>query len=187
MIFETVKTTNRATRLLLLFTILCGGVYPLFVTVLASLFFQNEASGSLIVEDDKVIGSELIAQKFSQPKYFHARPSASDYATLPSGASNQSATSKALLDIVQDRQSHLGGSAPSDLVTASASGLDPHVSPNSAYFQVERIVSTRGLDSDSAQRLRAMIEKMTERSTFGILGKDRINVLRLNIQLDQGF
>lgn len=185
MILETVKNTTRAARLLLVFSVLCGGIYPLLVTAIGNIGFPAEANGSLIRDSDKVVGSELIAQKFTEPKYFHSRPSAADYATIPSGASNLSPTSQVLRDTIQQRQIILGEKTPSDLVTASASGLDPHISPESALAQVERIREARGLDELGLQKVRTLIAENTEQPTLGFLGKARVNVLKLNIQLER--
>ncbi len=185
MILETVKNANRAARLLLVFSALCGGVYPLLVTAIGQFAFPSQASGSLIVSGQSVIGSELIAQKFTLAKYFHSRPSAADYATIPSGASNQSPTSRALKDAVEQRRIIYNQAVPSDLVTASASGLDPHITPESAQAQISRIIAARVLDAASEQLLRTIVANNTENPTFGFLGKPRVNVLKLNMQLDR--
>lgn len=185
MILETVKNTTRAARLLLVFSVLCGGIYPLLVTAIGNIGFPAAANGSLIVNSEKIVGSELIAQKFTQPKYFHSRPSAADYATIPSGASNLSPTSQVLKDAIQQRKNTYGEKTPSDLVTASASGLDPHISPESALAQVERIRQARGLDELGLQKVRTLIAENTEQPTLGFLGKARVNVLKLNIQLER--
>jgi K+-transporting ATPase ATPase C chain len=185
MILETVKNTNRAARLLLVFSVICGGIYPLLVTAIGKTFFPAEANGSRILKGEAIIGSELIAQKFTQPKYFHSRPSAADFATIPSGASNHGPTSKSLADAIQGRQKTYSDAAPSDLLTASASGLDPHITPESAQMQMERIVAARGLDRTGEERLRAIVAYHSERPTLGFLGKKRVNVLKLNIHLDQ--
>ncbi|MCX6127414.1 MAG: potassium-transporting ATPase subunit KdpC [Proteobacteria bacterium] len=185
MILETVKNTNRAARLLLVFSVICGGIYPLIVTAIGKTLFPAEANGSQILKGEAIIGSELIAQKFTQPKYFHSRPSAADFATIPSGASNQSPTSKSLAEAIQERRKTYGDAAPSDLLTASASGLDPHITPESAQMQIKRIVAARGLDQAGEERLRTIVANNSERPTLGFLGKDRVNVLKLNIHLDQ--
>ncbi len=185
MVLETIKTTKCAARLLLLFSLLCGVLYPLLVTGIATFLFPGKAGGSLILKNDAVLGSELIGQKFTLPKYFHGRPSAGDYATIPSGASNQSPTSQTLREAVQGRQVTYGALTPTDLLTTSASGLDPHITPQSAYIQIERIVAERGLDPVAAENIRSMVARNTELPTFGFLGKDRVNVLKLNIELDQ--
>lgn len=185
MIFETVKNTIRASRLLLLFTVLCGGIYPLFVTAVGKIVFPDQANGSLIVSADKVVGSKLIAQKFTLAKYFHSRPSATDFATIPSGASNQSPTSRALKEAILQRENTYGKDAPSDLLTASASGLDPHISPQNARAQLGRIIAARGLDEAKVQTLLEIVANNTEQPTFGFLGNARVNVLTLNMQVDR--
>jgi K+-transporting ATPase ATPase C chain len=169
-------------------TILFGVIYPLAVTGLAQLFFPAKANGSLIVSGGKTIGSQLLGQSFSSPGYFHSRPSnAGDgYDAGNSGGSNLAPTNHQLLDRVKADVEKLqaenpGTPIPADLVTSSASGLDPDISPAAADFQVPRIARERHL---SEAAVRDFIQKHTQPRTFGFLGEPRVNVLQLNIALD---
>jgi len=170
----------------LLLTLLTGFIYPLLVTVLAQVIFPSQANGSLIKVGDKVIGSKLIGQNFTSEKYFHPRPSESNYDGLKSGGSNLGPTSKKLIKKVNLLSDKLKAEnpnlqIPSDLVTASASGLDPHISPGTAIFQAQRIAHIRGINQ---QKLLDLIEKYTEKKLFGVFGEKRVNVLLLNLALD---
>jgi K+-transporting ATPase ATPase C chain len=181
--------------------LLTGLVYPLAVTGLATSIFSNEAQGSLIVRDGKVIGSELIGQQFTSDRYFHGRPSATlgpdpadpskttaqPYNAANSMGSNLGPTNKALIERVQSdvaklQQENPGAPVPIDLVTTTGSGLDPDISPEAALFQVPRVAKARNL---SQYDLRALVEKHTQARLFGILGEPRVNVLALNLALDQ--
>jgi len=172
-------------------TVVTGIVYPLIVTGVAQVVFPDQANGSLIVKDGKVVGSALIGQPFDDPKYFWSRPSAtspfSDNAGASSG-SNLSPTNPALISAVQGRVDALraadpGNTAPVpvDLVTASGSGLDPHISPAAALYQVTRVARERKLSPDA---VRALVERHTEGRFWGFLGEPRVNVLALNLALD---
>lgn len=175
------------TALLLFFTLtlLTGLLYPLLVTGIAQVVFPHQANGSLIG-----VGSELIGQPFSGPTYFWSRPSATApaYNAAASAGSNLGPTHPALLDRVKAdveriQKAHPGkGPVPVDLVTTSASGLDPHISPAAAFYQVERVASARNLDPVAVRRL---VEEHVEERTFGLLGEPRVNVLRLNLALDE--
>jgi len=185
--------------LLLLMTVLTGLAYPLAVTGIAAILLPHQAGGSLIERDGKVIGSALIGQNFSDPKYFHGRPSATTdtdpndpsktiaapYNAANSGGSNAGPTSKALIERVQADVAALreGNKAaiPVDLVTTSASGLDPDITPAAAEFQVARVAATRNL---SIERVRALVAQVTEDRFLGIFGEPRVNVLKLNLALD---
>lgn len=174
--------------LLALFTVLTGVIYPLAVTGLAQLVFPHQANGSLIVNDGQIVGSELIGQSFDDPKYFWGRPSATAYNPLPSSGSNLGPTNPALADAVQRRITALRAADPDntlpipvDLVTASASGLDPHLSVAAARYQIARVAQARGL---SEEQVRQLVEQFTEGRTFGLLGEPRVNVLKLNLALD---
>jgi K+-transporting ATPase ATPase C chain len=174
-------------------TVLCGVVYPLFITGIAQLVFPAKANGSLILQGNKVIGSELIGQKFDSIIYFSSRPSATDYNPLPSGGSNLGPTSSKLKQLVTERTSQfakfnlLSGSdaIPSEMLFASASGLDPHISPKAALLQVDRIVKARNFDNNQKQKVIELIASKTESPQFDVLGATRINVLILNLELDK--
>src|SRR2546422_5150498 len=165
-------------------TLFTGIAYPLIVTAFAQLF-SGKATGSVIVVNGKAVGSELIGQPFSDPKYFWSRPSATSpqpYNGASSSGSNLGPTSKALHDAVAERLKQFGQKAvPVDLVTASASGLDPHISPEAAHFQVPRVARARGLTEEAVNQL---VSLHTEGRTFGVLGEPRVNVLKLNLALD---
>ncbi len=173
-------------------SLLLGVIYPLVVTGLAQLLFPDQANGELIRVHGKVVGSRLIAQPFTSPGYFYSRPSAAGahgYDPTASGGSNLGPTNKALsdritADIRRLRAENPNAPAPVDLVTASGSGLDPHISPAAAEFQVPRVARERGL---SEQEVRALVPKHTEGRQFGFLGEPRVNVLELNLDLDQHY
>ena len=174
---------------LLLFTLLTGVAYPLLVTGVAQLVFHHQANGSLL-RDGKggVIGSALVAQNFAGDGYFHPRPSnagENGYDAALSGASNLGPASRKLKEAVEERVKALdlpaGRKAPADLVTASGSGLDPHISPEAARLQAARIALARNMSED---RVRTLIEERIERRQFGVLGEPRVNVLGLNLALD---
>jgi potassium-transporting ATPase KdpC subunit len=176
---------------LLILTVLTGLVYPLAVTGLAQLFFPDQANGSLIVRNGKVIGSKLIGQYFDKPEYFWSRPSATapfPYNAAASGGSNLGPTNPALIEAVKARAAALRAADPGndspipvDLVTASGSGLDPHISPAAALYQVKRVARARGLDETTVHTL---VAQHTEGRQFGLLGERRVNVLELNLGLD---
>ena len=169
-------------------TILCGIIYPLAVTAAAKIFFPNRANGSLVSASGKVVGSKLIGQSFASPDYFHSRPSAAGngYDPLASGGSNLGPTNRQLSDRIQADAAKLHTENPStpipaDLLTTSASGLDPDISPEAANFQVPRIAKARSI---SEPELRSLIQTHTIARQFGILGEPRVNVLELNLALD---
>ena len=179
------KTSIRFT---LLTAVLLGLGYPLLVTGIAGALFPHKAAGSLILKDGKVIGSELLAQSFVSDRYFHPRPSAAGkgYDATASGGSNLAQSSKALVDRIQGSidklsQENPGLPVPIDLVTTSASGLDPDITPDDAVFQARRVSKARGVDED---RIRKLVQQHIASRQFGVLGEARVNVLDLNLALD---
>lgn len=174
--------------MLLIMTVITGIAYPVLITALGQVFFSQQANGSLISSGGKTIGSALVGQKFTDYKYFWPRPSAIDYNPLPSGGSNLGPTSAELKDSIAARQTRLlaanGEPAPADLLCASASGLDPDISPEGARCQVTRLVRMRHLDQLQKRTLLELIEKNTETPSLGVFGQPRVNVLRLNLALD---
>jgi K+-transporting ATPase ATPase C chain len=180
-------------RIKIFMTILLGIVYPLVMTGISQVIFPKRANGSLITRNGKVIGSEIIGQNFTRPEYFHPRPSAagSGYDPTASGGSNYGATNQKLIDRVKASAEQFRkenpdyqGPIPADLVTASASGLDPHISPASAQAQAARVAKARGISQD---QINALIAQHTEQPDLGLLGEPRVNVLMLNLALDQQF
>jgi K+-transporting ATPase ATPase C chain len=174
--------------MLLIFTVITGVIYPLVVTGIAQVIFPHQANGSLIMVDGKAVGSELIGQQFDDPKYFWGRLSAAGYNAAASSGSNYGPMNPALLDAVQARIDALKTADPDntlpipvDLVTASASGLDPHISVAAALYQIHRVATARGMKE---AKVRSLVEKYTEGRQFGILGEPRVNVLLLNLALD---
>ena len=171
-------------------TILLGIVYPLVITGLAQVLFKDKANGQLIVQNGKVVGSRIIGQAFTGPAYFHSRPSGAGngYDAANSLASNLGPTNKNLIDRVKASvTTESGGSAgpvPVDLVTTSGSGLDPHISPAAAEFQIERVARERGVREEDLRRL---VLAHTEGRQLGFLGEARVNVLELNLELDERF
>jgi potassium-transporting ATPase KdpC subunit len=176
------KTTLQSIRIYIVLTLLTGIIYPLVMTGLAQLVFPKQANGSRIIENGKLIGSDLLVQKFESPRYFWPRPSAADYATVPSGASNKGPTSADLKKSIDERRAKLGKDAPVDLLPASGSGLDPHISPEAAQFQVARVARERKLPNE---QIATLVQQATEPPQFGFLGEPRVNVLQLNRLLDR--
>jgi K+-transporting ATPase ATPase C chain len=180
-----------ALRMLIVMSALTGVIYPLVVTGVAKVAFPRAASGSLIEADGKTLGSDLIGQPFDDPKYFWSRPSATSpqpYNGMSSSGSNQGPRNPALADAVKDRIKALrdadpGNTAavPVDLITASGSGLDPHISVAAAEYQLSRVSKARGLPTE---QVRGLVAQNTEGRTLGVLGEPRVNVLKLNIALD---
>ena len=185
------KNLTTAVLMTIATTILLGLVYPLVVTGLAQLIFPYKANGQLIEKDGAVVGSSIIGQGFTSPGYFHSRPSAAgnSWDAANSGGSNLGPTNQKLLDRVKGdvataQADNPGTPVPIDLVTTSASGFDPHITPAAAEFQLARVAKARGV---SADEVRALVRKHTEGRQLGFLGEPRVNVLELNLDLDQHF
>jgi K+-transporting ATPase ATPase C chain len=179
-------------RIKIFMTILLGVIYPLAITGICQVFFPHQANGSLITSGGKVIGSELIGQNFSRPEYFQPRPSAAGsdgYDPTSSGGSNYGPVNQKLIDRVKasvekfrKENPDYHGPIPADLLTTSASGLDPHLSPDSAQAQAPRVAKGRGV---AVERVDQLIAQFTEHPDLGILGEPRVNVLKLNLELDR--
>jgi K+-transporting ATPase ATPase C chain len=184
------KTIVTAARLILIMTLITGLVYPLLTSAVARILFPDKAVGSPILKNGVSVGSELIGQQFSGSEYFRPRPSATNYDPRPSSGSNLGPTSAKLREIVAERRAQLqtiygqDKEIPLDLLFASGSGLDPHISPEAARYQVDHIVKMRNLDLKTKTSIFNLIDKYVESPTLGLLGEPRVNVLKLNIALD---
>ncbi len=186
-----IRILRQAIACIVVFTVITGVIYPLIVTGVAQLVFPRQANGSLIVNNGKTVGSSLIGQSFSSPKYFWARPSATSpmpYNAANSSGSNLGPLNPALTENVKARIAQLKAAdaaskplVPVDLVTASGSGLDPDISPAAAEYQVSRVAKTRNIDESEVRKL---IAEYTRNRQLGILGEPRVNVLELNLALD---
>jgi potassium-transporting ATPase KdpC subunit len=181
-----------AIKLLLVMTVLTGLIYPVFMTGVAQIAFPAKANGSLVIEDGKIIGSWLIGQKFDSSIYFWSRPSAIDYNPIPSGASNLGPTSEKLKKQVEERRKLFAtinliadtSFIPKEMLFASASGLDPHISQEAAILQLTRVAMARNLDETQRQILQQLINDKTEGPQFFLFGEQRINVFDLNLALE---
>ncbi len=181
-----------AIKFLLVMTVLTGVIYPFFMTGVAQLAFPARANGSLVKEGGKIIGSELIGQKFDSSIYFWSRPSAIDYNPIPSGASNLGPTSDKLKKQVAERRKLFAinnsiadtSAIPKEMLFASGSGLDPHISPEAALLQLNRVAKARNLNETQKQKVEQLIKNKTEEPQFFLFGEPRINVFKLNLALD---
>lgn len=180
-------------KVIIILTIITGVIYPLAITAFAQIFYQSKANGSMIVNNKKIIGSELIGQMFTKPEFFWGRPSAINNNPMPSGGSNLSPVSKefktqfqARIDTIRKYHGNIEvNHIPKDLLFASASGVDPHISPEAAYFQVDRIASFRKFDDKKKNMIKVIINNSIEPPQFYIFGESRVNVLLLNLRLKQ--
>lgn len=190
-----IKLINQSVRQTILWSVVAGIMYPVVMTIFAQVAFHNQANGSLVEKDGQIIGSALLAQQFQGTNYFWPRPSACSYGTGPSGiaassGSNLGPTSGALqTNVMNNIAAFISGNnlptntvVPADMVFASASGLDPHISPEAARLQISRVAVSRGLSED---KVKALVDQFTEPPQWGFLGQARVNVLLLNVALDQ--
>jgi potassium-transporting ATPase KdpC subunit len=185
------KNLRIAIAMTVVTTVVFGVMYPMVVTGLAQVIFPHKANGQLIVKDGRVMGSSIIGQGFAGPQYFHSRPSAAGngYDAGNSAGSNLGPTNQKLLDrvrgdVVAAQREHPGAPVPIDMVTTSASGFDPHITPANAEFQLARVANARGI---TTEQLRSVVAEHSQARTFGILGEPRVNVLELNLDLDKHF
>lgn len=189
------KLIFQAIRQLILWTVVTGAVYPLVITIIAQTCFHDQANGSLVMRDGKIIGSALLAQQFQGSNYFWPRPSACSYGTGPTGiaassGSNLGPTSGQLqTNVANNASAFISGNnlptntaVPADMVFASASGLDPHISPEAARLQIDRVAAVRGISKD---KVGGLVDKFVEAPQWGIFGQARVNVLLLNVALDE--
>jgi K+-transporting ATPase ATPase C chain len=187
------KTLIKSQKIFLFFTVLTGIIYPLIITGIAQALFPSKANGSLIFKNNKITGSELIGQQFASAIFFTSRPSAISYNPLPSGGFNYGLTNSKLKQQVDERKRHFIQfnqldsltEIPAEMLFASASGLDPHISKQSALLQVNRIVNARKFGVVQKQQLIACVNRLTERPQILVLGEERVNVLLLNLELDK--
>ena len=189
------KTNNvlwTSFKAIIFFTILLGIAYPAIVTCIGQLLFYDQSNGSLIVKDKKIIGSKLISQKFESGKYFSSRPSVIDYNPFPSGASNLSVTDARLKEDFETRKKEflknnllgINTGVPSEMLFASGSGVDPHISKQSAMLQLNRVANVRKLNAAGKEKLKKLIDSTSQKRYFGIFGPEYINVLELNLKLE---
>lgn len=176
-----------------LISILTGVIYPLFITVISTIVFPVKSSGSMIEKDGKLLGSELIGQNFTSDKYFWSRPSAIDYNPAPSSGTNLGPTSAKLKQLYEERKKNFieknmikdASTIPNEMLFASGSGVDPHISPISAILQVERVAKARTFNQSKKEKLIQLINSLTEKPQFSFLGNSVVNILLLNLELDK--
>jgi potassium-transporting ATPase KdpC subunit len=186
------KSIITALKVFLIFTILTGIIYPVLVTLAGNIFFHDKSIGSLIIKDGNIVGSRLIGQKFDSAIYFSGRPSATDYSAMPSGGSNYGLTSRALHKDVESRIYGFRSfnnldtitTIPSEMLFESGSGLDPHISAEAAWLQINRVSKARHLDSCRKAKVESLIAEFTSKPQLRFLGNERVNVLLLNLAID---
>ncbi len=178
------KTLFITLRLFVVMTVFTGIIYPLVVTAVSQTLWTSKANGSLMKKGDDVIGSALIAQKFTDEKYFWPRPSATDYNAAASSGSNKGPTNT---DLKKMYGVGVEQGFPQEMIFASASGLDPHISPKAALFQIDRIAKARGFDFQQKKELSALLQSLVEDRDLGFLGEKRVNVLKINLEMDKRF
>lgn len=187
------KIIAQSFKIFLSLTILTGVIYPLFIILIGQVIFPNQSNGSLIIKDGKIIGSDLLGQNFADSIYFQSRPSAINYNPLPSGASNLGLSSALLKEQVNTRKlefrknNFLNDSVniPSEMLFASGSGVDPHISIEAAKLQINRVIKSRNLSTDKSKLLYNLVDSLSEYLQFGELGNQVVNVLSLNLKLDE--
>ena len=187
------KIVLQSLSIFFVMTVITGVIYPLFITLIGQTAFPNQSNGSLIVKNGKVIGSELLGQNFSDSMYFQSRPSAINYNPIPSGASNLGLSSTLLKEQVITRKlefrtnNFLSDSVtiPSEMLFASGSGVDPHISINAAKLQINRIIKSRNINPERTKLLYNLVDSLSEYPQFGVLGNQVVNVLSLNLKLDE--
>lgn len=190
---EMKKIIVQSFKIFLSLTILTGVIYPVFITLIGQVIFPNQSSGSLVIKDGKIIGSELLGQNFADSIYFQSRPSAINYNPLPSGASNLGLSSVLLKEQVNDRKLEFRKNnllsdsivIPSEMLFASGSGVDPHISVEAANMQINRIIKSRNLSTDKSKLLNKLVDSLSEYPQFGVLGNQVVNVFSLNLKLDE--
>lgn len=187
------KIIVQSFKIFLSLTILTGVIYPLFITLIGQVLFPNQSNGSLIIKNGNIIGSELLGQNFADSIYFQSRPSAINYNPLPSGASNLGLSSALFKKQVNDRKLEFRKNnllsdsivIPSEMLFASGSGVDPHISVEAAKLQINRIIKSRNLSTDKSKLLYNLVDSLVEYPQFGLLGNQVVNVFSLNLKLDE--
>lgn len=180
-------------KFLILMTIITGIIYPIVMTGISQIIFPRQSNGSMITSWDTLVGSELIGQNFTSDKYFKGRPSGISYNPMPSGATNLGPTSKTLADSIKTRKNNFirenglseNTKIPQEMLTNSASGVDPNISIEGAKLQITRIIKARNWDNSYTQKLEDLINRLIEKPQFGILGETKVNLLKLNLELDK--